>query len=61
MTTATAPAHIGAKKNKGTKVRRGIGHYLAWAFLIIILAITILPFLWMLRTSLTPNSEITGS
>lgn len=68
MTTATTFATAEQKQKnakltgrKGTKVRRGLGHYLAWASLLVILAITVVPFLWMLRTSLTPNSEITGS
>lgn len=43
-------------KNKG--VKKGVGHYLAWFALIIILLLTIFPFYWMLRSSLMSNSAL---
>lgn len=38
--------------------RKGPGHYVAWACLIAILIITILPFYWMVRTSLSSMSGL---
>ncbi len=47
---ALARSHNGPKKT--------VGHYVAWVILILILVITILPFYWMLRTSLSSMSGL---
>lgn len=44
------------RKSKG--VKKGVGHYLAWAALIVILLLTIFPFYWMLRSSLMSNTAL---
>ncbi len=43
-------------RNKG--VHRGIGHYAAWAVMILILLITLFPFFWMIRSSFTANADL---
>lgn len=47
-----------AKQHRGP--RQTVGHYVAWAVLIFILLITIAPFYWMLRTSLSSVEGISG-
>ena len=61
MTTHSCTASPVQDQNLPTpnrRRRRGAGHYLAWACLIIILVITVFPFYWMLRSSFTTNSEL---
>ncbi|WP_076465740.1 carbohydrate ABC transporter permease [Actinomyces mediterranea] len=41
-----------------TKARPRPGRIAAWACLIAILALTLIPFYWMLRSSFTPNAEL---
>ena len=35
-----------------------LGRILAWAFLIILLILTLFPFYWMLRTALSNNTQL---
>ncbi|MDN6565690.1 MAG: hypothetical protein L0K65_01375 [Actinomyces sp.] len=61
MTTHSSTASPVQDQNLPTpnrRRRRGAGHYLVWACLIIILVITVFPFYWMLRSSFTTNSEL---
>lgn len=51
MSTTTAPATTAP-----TRPRWGV--ILGWATMIVILLITLFPFYWMLRTSLSTNSEL---
>ena len=64
MTTASLPSRTVSRatsqsrpKNKH-RIRRGFGYYVAWACLIALLAITVIPFYWMLRSSFTPNADL---
>ena len=42
-----------AEEVKHTGRKHGVGFYVAWACFILILLITVFPFSWMLRSSLT--------
>ena len=48
----------GRTRVRGPRQHHGVGFYAAWACLIILLFITIFPFLWMLRSSLMTNAEL---
>lgn len=50
--------HSAAKVGKATTVRKGAGHYAAWACFIFIILITLFPFYWMLRTSFSSNNAM---
>lgn len=56
--TATSPTQDRDLPAHTTRRHRGVGHYMAWACLIIILAITVFPFYWMLRSSFTTKAEL---
>lgn len=60
MTTTTvkrsAEAKALAKQHNGPK--KTLGHWVAWGCLIAILVITVLPFYWMVRTSLSSMSGL---
>lgn len=46
---------------RGTKKRRkrwSVGRVLAWAFMILIIVITLFPFYWILRTALSANGAL---
>lgn len=57
-TRATQHSSRQAKENPNKGIHRGAGYYFAWACLLIILAITIIPFYWMLRSSFTSNADL---
>lgn len=57
-TKAASSKKDAASKKTGSSKHRGPGFYGAWACLIILLFLTIFPFLWMLRSSLMTNSEL---
>ncbi|STY76675.1 Inner membrane ABC transporter permease protein ycjP [Mobiluncus curtisii subsp. curtisii] len=50
--------HMGHTGKIGSKKHHGLGFYCAWGCLIILLIITVFPFLWMLRSSLMTNTEL---
>nr|WP_279106103.1 carbohydrate ABC transporter permease [Mobiluncus curtisii] len=50
--------HMGHTGKIGSKKHYGLGFYCAWGCLIILLIITVFPFLWMLRSSLMTNTEL---
>ena len=47
-----------AEEVKHTGRKHGVGFYVAWACFILILLITVFPFYWMLRSSLTSNGAL---
>ncbi|MGW8565228.1 carbohydrate ABC transporter permease [Isoptericola sp. NPDC055881] len=42
----------------GTRRRPPLGRVVAWAFLAIVVVATVFPFYWMVRTALTPATEL---
>ncbi|GAA3562318.1 carbohydrate ABC transporter permease [Microlunatus spumicola] len=61
MATTTAPARIAPEQTaEGTRGRRPVspGRVLAWACMIIIILVTLFPFYWILRTSLSTSRSL---
>lgn len=41
--------------------RKGVGHYIAWACMIFVIVITVLPFYWMIRTSFSSATGLSAN
>ncbi|TQL91081.1 carbohydrate ABC transporter permease [Pseudonocardia kunmingensis] len=57
QTGAPRPA-IDPREPRRRRPRPGIGRILAWAVLVLLLLVTILPFYWMLRTAFSSNNAL---
>ncbi|PJJ62295.1 carbohydrate ABC transporter permease [Compostimonas suwonensis] len=59
MTRATAPAPAQTRiASRRPKRKRGVGRAMAWTYLIVVLAVTIFPLYWILRTALSNNKAL---
>ncbi|MHA6626505.1 carbohydrate ABC transporter permease [Pseudonocardia sichuanensis] len=58
-TETVAPRHpVEPREPRRRRPRPGIGRIIAWAVLVLLLLITILPFYWMLRTAFSSNNAL---
>ncbi|GHJ42629.1 carbohydrate ABC transporter permease [Streptomyces sp. TS71-3] len=60
MTSATTPLPRPAAI-AGRRRRPAPGRVLAWAYLVVVLAVTVFPFYWILRTALSNNLQLPSS
>jgi multiple sugar transport system permease protein len=66
MSKTLSPTHTptaelaGADRDRRVRIERGVqwGRIAAWAALVLLLAITLFPFYWMLRTALSSNADL---
>lgn len=58
MSTATASESSRASQDARPSRRPRIGRVLAWAFMALVIIITVLPFYWVLRTALSSNTGL---
>lgn len=56
--TIASPKTTQAASSKPRKKRLTVGRIIGWAFMLIILFITLFPFYWILRTALSSNSML---
>ncbi|MCO4251684.1 carbohydrate ABC transporter permease [Pseudarthrobacter raffinosi] len=56
-TTSRAPLHAPARRRRPFNPRRAG----AWALLVLAIAVSVLPFLWVLRTALSTNSALAAN
>ncbi|WP_316669974.1 carbohydrate ABC transporter permease [uncultured Propionibacterium sp.] len=60
MSTASASTAIEPTAAVGGRRRPSVGRILAWAVMILIMIVTVLPFYWVLRTALSSNTGLAG-
>ena len=60
MSTASASTAIEPTAAVGGRRRPSVGRVLAWAVMILIMIVTVLPFYWVLRTALSSNTGLAG-
>ncbi|UBU16294.1 carbohydrate ABC transporter permease [Nonomuraea gerenzanensis] len=61
MATVTAPAASDARQTgpkPPPKPRFGVGRALGWAFMILVMIVSLFPFYWILRTALSDNNAL---
>ena len=60
MATTTAPVPVTTEQTPGPRRRKPLnpGRVVAWTLMIVIILVTLFPFYWMLRTSLSTSSSL---
>jgi multiple sugar transport system permease protein len=56
--TTIGPAPVSPSVEPPEPKRFGVGRALAWAFMIVVIAASLFPFYWMLRTALSSNNAL---
>jgi multiple sugar transport system permease protein len=57
-TTATSDLHVTAVAAPSRRRRITAGRGVAWAFMVLVVFVSLFPFYWMLRTALSSNNAI---